>query len=125
MKSSITRLVASAVIVTFVLGSLPFAPMAHAGMVQTADVFDDRARIHAVLDRDDVRAQLEQHGVSLADAKARVAALSDSEARQMADQLETMPAGAADVVGVLFTVFVILLVTDLLGLTSVFPFTRR
>lgn len=124
MKSSITRLVASAVILTFVLGSVPFAP-AHAGMIQTADVFDDRARIHAVLDRDDVRAQLEQHGVSLADAKARVAALSDSEARQMANQLENMPAGAADVVGVLFTIFIILLVTDLLGLTSVFPFTRR
>jgi len=37
--------------------------------------------------------------------------------------LDEMPAGAS-VVGALFAVFVILLVTDILGLTNVFPFTR-
>jgi len=34
-----------------------------------------------------------------------------------------MPAGG-DIIGVLFTVFVILLVTDILGFTNVFSFTR-
>jgi hypothetical protein len=42
----------------------------------------------------------------------------------MVTQIDQDPAGAADVVGVLFTVFIILLVTDILGLTKVFPFTR-
>ena len=33
------------------------------------------------------------------------------------------PAGG-DILGLVFTVFIILLVTDILGLTKVFPFTR-
>ena len=121
MKSSLMRLVAATVILTFVFGSVPV----QAGIIATADVLDGHARIHAVLDRADVQAQLLEHGVSLEQAQARVAALSDAEALAMAEQLETMPAGGADVIGVLFSVFVILLVTDLLGLTHVFPFTRR
>jgi len=35
-----------------------------------------------------------------------------------------MPVGSSSVLGILFTVFIILLVTDILGLTKVFPFTR-
>jgi hypothetical protein len=41
----------------------------------------------------------------------------------MLQQIDAAPAGG-DVVGVLFTIFIILLVTDILGLTKVFPFTR-
>lgn len=41
----------------------------------------------------------------------------------MAEQLEQLPAGAS-VVGALLVVFIVLLVTDILGLTNVFPFTR-
>jgi hypothetical protein len=41
----------------------------------------------------------------------------------MANQIDSMPAGG-DVLGVLLFVFVLLLVTDILGLTKVFPFTR-
>ena len=52
-----------------------------------------------------------------------MAALSDEEVSQMANQLDEMPAGAS-VVGALFAVFVILLVTDILGLTNVYPFVR-
>ncbi|MBE0487437.1 MAG: PA2779 family protein [Halomonas sp.] len=83
----------------------------------------DRERIHEILARDDVREQLITQGVDLAEVEARVAALSDAEAAQMAEQLEQLPAGAS-VVGALFAVFVILLVTDILGLTNIFPFTR-
>jgi hypothetical protein len=35
-----------------------------------------------------------------------------------------LPAGGSSVIGVLFAVFIILLITDILGLTKVFPFTR-
>ncbi|MCP1315874.1 PA2779 family protein, partial [Halomonas sp. 707D7] len=45
-------------------------------------------------------------------------------AQQMADRLDELPAGAGGVVGALFAVFVILLITDILGLTDVYPFTR-
>lgn len=82
-----------------------------------------RARLAASLERPEVMAQLEKMGVSKPDAQARVAALTDSEAVAYAQQIDSLPAGG-DVVGALVLIFVILLVTDILGLTHVFPFTR-
>ena len=61
--------------------------------------------------------------MSTATLRERVNALTDAEAAQMAEQIDRAPAGG-DVLGLLFTVFIILLVTDILGLTKVFPFTR-
>lgn len=83
----------------------------------------NRARIAAALDRPEVLSQLEQMGVGKADAQARVAALTDEEAATMASQIDSLPAGG-DIVGALLVVFFVLLVTDILGLTKVFPFTR-
>ncbi len=84
----------------------------------------ERARVLAVLDRSDVAAALAERGVSVDAARDRVAAHTDAEVAQVAHAIDTAPAGAADVIGVLVFIFVLLLVTDILGLTKVFPFTR-
>ena len=131
MMKKLCRFLSPLLIAALVLGSLPVAaaPAPAGGMITTQDALSaeraqsDRERIHAVLARDDVRDQLVAQGVDPAEVEARVAALSDAEAAQMAERLDQMPAGAS-VVGALFAVFVILLVTDILGLTNVFPFTR-
>ena len=81
------------------------------------------ARLHAALDRADLAAALEARGVAPESLRARIDALTDAEAAALVQQIDSAPAGA-DVIGVLFTVFIILLVTDILGLTKVFPFTR-
>ena len=105
-------------------------PLANATMVSTAEVVhslqaqDDINRIHEALNRDEVKNQLSQLGVDPALVQARVDALSDDEAQQLAQQLDQMPAGSG-VVGALLFVFILLLITDLLGLTSVFPFTKK
>lgn len=88
-----------------------------------APASDSRARLNVALQRADLIAALQERGVSVAELRARVDALSDAEATQLVAQIDQAPAGAS-VVGTLFTVFVILLVTDILGLTKVFPFTR-
>lgn len=132
MMKKICRILSPLLIAALVLGSVsvtaaPIAPGSDLITTQAAlnaeHGLADRERIHEILARDDVRDQLIEQGVDLAEVEARVAALSDAEAAQMADQLEQLPAGAS-VVGALFAVFVILLVTDILGLTNVFPFTR-
>jgi hypothetical protein len=77
--------------------------------------------------REDVRAELQKHGVNPDEAKARVAALSDAEIGQIAAKLNDLPAGQDAVgalIGALVTIFIILLITDILCLTSVFNFTR-
>src|ERR1035437_2890413 len=83
----------------------------------------DRARINAFIDREDVLAQLQKQGVTVGEAKARVNALTDDEAHKIAGKLDQLPAGG-DILDVLLLVFIILLITDILGYTKVFPFTR-
>jgi len=75
------------------------------------------------LQRDDVRNEIIELGVDPAEAEARLAALSDAEITTILTQMENDSAGA-DIIGTIFTVFIILLVTDLLCFTRVFNFTR-
>ena len=83
----------------------------------------NRAVLMDELQRADVQAQIVEMGVDPSEAEARLAALSDAEIATMLIQMDNDSAGA-DIVGTLFTVFVILLVTDLLCFTRVFNFTR-
>ena len=88
----------------------------------------DRDRVRAFLARDDVRTQMVALGVDPVEAVDRVAALSDAEVRQIAGHLDRLPAGQsaiAAVIGAALFIFLVLLITDLLGLTDVFPFVRH
>jgi hypothetical protein len=115
------RLVSSLLIVCLLGLGLPV----HAGMLSAeAGVANaQRAHVFNVVDREEVRAQLQASGVSVADVKARVAAMTDDEVAQLAGQIDRLPAGG-ELLGVLLTVFIVLLITDILGFTKVFPFTR-
>lgn len=102
---------------------------ANAAMVETDVVVDHalaeqgRAKIMALVKRDDVRAQLEDRGVTTEQAQARVDALTDEEVLQVAGKLDQLPAGG-DILGTAVFIFIVLLVTDILGYTKIFPFTR-
>ncbi|AKJ29997.1 PA2779 family protein [Caldimonas brevitalea] len=82
-----------------------------------------RQRLASELDRPELMARLQEFGVTAEQARQRVAALSDEEAATLVAQIEQAPAGG-DVLGVALFVFVLLLVTDILGFTKIFPFTR-
>ncbi len=102
---------------------------AFAGMVDTDKTVDHtlavqgRAKIMALVDREDIRSQLQAKGVTADQAKLRVSALTDEEALQISGKLDQLPAGG-EILGVLLTIFIVLLITDILGFTKVFPFTR-
>lgn len=117
----IRRLIASILIACLAL-PLP----SYAGMVSTdaALVAGSHDRLLNLLQRADVRQRLEVYGVRPADVQARVAALSDEEAAQLAGDIDRLPAGGADLIGAIIIVFLVLLITDILGYTKVFPFTR-
>ncbi len=83
-----------------------------------------RDRIAQELARAEVRARLVAYGVDPAEVQARVNALTDREAAQLADRIDALPAGGDAFIGALVFVFLVLLITDILGLTKIFPFTR-
>ena len=106
------------------LVAICFTATSQAAMIATPS---DRSQLYGVLERAEVQQQLRAHGVSVEQAKARVAALSDAEAAQLAAQIESLPAGgdaAGALISALLIVFLVLLLTDILGLTKVFPFTK-
>ena len=119
------RIIASFV-VTCLLGlSMPF--QAQAAIVTTDQIAasGERARVQSMLDRADVQSKLQSMGVKSTDVQARVDAMSDQEVAQLAGKIDSLPAGGDGFLGALVFIFVLLLVTDLLGLTHVFPFTSR
>jgi hypothetical protein len=85
---------------------------------------DQRAYVNSMLTRADVAAALQERGIDLAQAQARVVALTDDEVAHVAHTLDTAPAGASDVLGTIVFIFLLLLITDILGFTKIFPFTR-
>ena len=92
-------------------------------LVQGAASSANRDKVQAFLAREDVRSGMARQGLRAEDALARVNAMTDEEVATLAGRVDSAPAGG-DVLGLAFTIFIILLVTDILGLTKVFPFTR-
>ena len=127
--SQFRRFIAASLILSMTAAGLPLP--AQAGMLPTetalAQANAARDQIATLLERSDVRKQLEALGVNPADVKARVAALSDDEAASLAARIDQLPVGAdagAAIIGALVLIFIVLLITDILGVTHVFPFTR-
>jgi hypothetical protein len=129
----VRRGVALVVAVAMLVVSMPL-PRVQAALVSTeqllaaGDGAAERARVLAFLGRADVREQIVALGVDPNEAAARVQALSDAQVREIAGQLDQLPAGQSAIgiiAGAILLVFLILLLTDLLGLTNVFPFINH
>ena len=102
-----TQSVSFLMIFAMTMLSLPYQA-AQAGMVGTraaieADsgvggetVSSGRARIEALLQREEVRAQLEDQDISAEQARAWVDSLTDSEIAMAADKLLQLPAGGEE-----------------------------
>ncbi|MBW2259350.1 MAG: PA2779 family protein [Deltaproteobacteria bacterium] len=118
--------------VLMVLLSVPYQS-ALATMVGTETVLDvaqtqeAREYLNEVLSRRDVQTALMAQGVDPLEAQVRVATLSDAEVVRLARQVEHLPAGGnaiGVIVGAAVLVFIVLLITDILGYTDVFPFVN-
>ena len=96
-------------------------------IIQAAELQADRARVREFMARADVRQQMAMLGVNAAEAEARVATLSEAEVLQIVDRLDQLPAGqstAGAIIGAILLVFLILLITDIIGWTDVYPFVH-
>jgi hypothetical protein len=120
----------------FVAASVVFlsltAPAAQAAMVSTEALLRgellarERVAVTAALERADVRDALVRYGVDPVQVASRVDGLNDAEIHTLARNIDSLPAGAgSDPLGILLFVFVLLLITDILGFTDVFPFVKK
>jgi hypothetical protein len=113
------------------LGMSVQIPTASAAIISTQALAEQqqdsaaKTKINTFLAREDVRRQLMAYGVDPQQAQDRVKALNDNEAQRLAAELDKLPAGGMDFIGAVVFVFLVLLLTDILGLTQVFPFVRH
>jgi hypothetical protein len=103
--------------------------VAQAGLVGTSQALAaaqtrdaDLALVSATLAREQVRDQLSALGVDPAAVDARVARLSDTELRTLADRMAQAPAGG-DALAIVGIVFVVLIILELVGVIDIFKKT--
>lgn len=118
------RKVFSLIILTTMMSLVVTTP-GYTAMLGTNDILagdslqQERAHIKEVLQRDAVRDQLVTLGVDPTDAIERVDAMTEQEVQMLAGQLDSTPAGGS-ALGLLAFVLVVLLITDLLGVTNIY-----
>ena len=126
----------SVILVMTVFATVFFSQYVSAAMIGTEMVSEvnssreEAARIYvqSLLAREDVRDILIRQGLDPKEVQARVNSLTDEEVIRLADQIERLPVGGdafGAILGVALIVFLILLITDILGLTDIFPFVKK
>ena len=114
--------------------SIISAPV-HAAMVNTAEILKqskhnfDRDRINTFLGRSEVQKHLRNWGINPEEAKARTDSLTtDQEIEKIVASIDQLPAGGGalgTIVGAALIIFIVLLITDILGLTDIFYFVKK
>jgi hypothetical protein len=99
--------------------------VAQAGIVGTLQAVESSTRAHdvaqvtGILAKGEVRQQMIAMGLEPAAIEARLARLTDSELRTLAERMEQMPAGG-DALAIIGIVFLVLLILEAVGVTDIF-----
>ena len=124
-----TFVTASIATAMLIIGTFTFgASQATAGAYSSDQVIADqqhhynKQQVLSFVDDAQVQNKLIELGVSPADAKLRIASMTNAELEAFNSQLNEMPSGG--VVGTIVTVLVVVAVLDLMGITNVYPFIR-
>jgi hypothetical protein len=129
---SMKKPIAVLVIVALCAFSISWAP-AQAAMVSTDEILKqnkqnlDRERLTILLDRSEVQKQLKAWGVKSEEAMQWIDSLTDREIAEIVNRIDQMPAGGSGLgtlVVAAVLVFFVLLATDILGYTDIFPFVK-
>jgi len=113
--------------------AVPYQPLIAAMVPTDATIYNNKAEeardhLKSLISRSEVRKSLFSQGIDPDEAKIRIESLTDSEAIAVADQIEQLPAGGSAIgviIGAALIIFLVLLVTDILGYTDVFPFVNK
>ena len=101
---------------------------AQAGMLDTDTLIttgqsqQSIAGLQQLLEHEDAQRQLLALGVSPDQVRERVASLSNSELARINQGIDTLNAGGDSVLGVLLIIFIVFVITDVIGATNIFPF---
>lgn len=115
-------------VVAYLLCFAPFSPAMAAWVGTSETLTGSKARLVTLMEREDVKSTIASLGVDPAEAARRVNAMTETEAANALSKIDSMPAGGdgvGTIVGAALIVFIVLLITDVLGYTNVFSFVKK
>jgi predicted XRE-type DNA-binding protein len=123
------RPLAITIICILLFGSISSASL-QAAMVDTSKVYQENlnsltiAQIKNKIEQTEVKQKLIQLGVDPEVVQSRIDNLSEEELSKLNQSIEELPAGAG-AVGTLVLIFLVFVITDMIGATDVFPFVDQ
>jgi len=102
-------------------GTATAGMLGNAAIVAQSEQTAERAALLDQLQRSEVREQLREMGVQPEAVEARVRQLSNAEVTQLNQQIADAPAGSG-ILELVVLVFIVFVITDVIGATDVFPF---
>lgn len=121
-----TRIISIVILLLFMLQQSAFA-----SQISSADLLNDLDQstpFFSNTERQTLKQQLlgklKQAGVEDGRLQQRIAALSDQDLQALNQRFDEEVAGG-DIIGAVVFVFLVLLVTDILGFTDIFPFVKH
>lgn len=127
MKSHHQRSWVARLVIVLLIHSSLLPLTAQAGMITTGSAISahsvelERARLLQAVNADAVQERLLALGVDSSEVEQRIASLSAAELAELNQQVDELAAGQG-VGGVLLTLFIVFIVTDMLCATDLFSF---
>lgn len=103
--------------------SVHAARVSNEQVISQTQQLDARKQLVDIINRADVKQQLLALGVEPEHVTSRINQMTADEIAQLNRQIETLPAGG-DLLGVLLVVFIVFVITDVIGATDIFPFIK-
>ena len=127
MKNMISKVFLSSLIAVSIFTNTTYASFISTQAAvekNLSNIEQKREKVKAFMQREDVIKKFEAMGINPKDAQKRVASLSDEEIEKISKNIDSMPAGGNAIIGAIVLIFLVLLITDILGYTKIFTFTR-
>ena len=116
----------TAIFLSILLALMPLLP-AQAAMIGNDQIVNHglshqtRDGIQQLFEQEIAQQQLQEWGVNPDQIKSRIDSLTDTELARINQQVNDLQAGG-DVLGILLVIFLVFVITDIIGATDVFPF---
>ena len=117
----IVTLTLSILLISAPISQAQAAIIANAQLIDQVQQANDRDALLQTINRVDVQEQLLGMGVSTAELESRVNQMTQQEITQLNQQINELPAGG-DALGIIVLIFIIFIITDVIGATDIFPF---
>ena len=113
----------SAALLAFNVQPIQAAMVGNETLIEQAEAGADRDRLAGLLARAEVRGRLAEVGVDASSIEQRLARLTDAEVAELNARFDQLPAGG-DALGVALVIFIVFVITDVIGATDIFPFIK-